>query len=119
MSALDRLRELGISNPDNAVAGGVVLAFALVAVLVALRSMRGPLLTWSARTRWFAAACSAGTAVAWWRMDGAVEGRLLWSLNDQHGFAAADLFGLPPLALAAVVLLAHRPTRWIRLSPSR
>lgn len=46
-------------------------------------------------------------AAAWLLVNSPVEGPVLWSPSERHGLTVADLFGLPPLLLAAVLALVQ------------
>lgn len=71
-----------------------MIAGVVLAGLVLVAGTHDLLGRWGA---WLLAALS----VLWLRVNGPVEGPLLWEVTSDHGLTAADLAGLTGLAVAA------------------
>ena len=52
-----------------------------------------------------------GGSLAWWWVNGSVEGRMLATLSHDHGITAGDLLVVPALALSAGLVAAGAATR--------
>jgi hypothetical protein len=55
-------------------------------------------------------------SLAWWWINGAVEGRSLMAFSPTHGLTKGDLLALPALVLAVgVIAVEAAPSRWRRV----
>jgi len=67
---------------------------------------------WPLAQRLGLAVVSVAGSLAWWWINGAVEGRTLMTVSYTHGVTKGDLLALPALALAAgVIAVAAVPRR--------
>jgi len=85
----------------------------------------GSPLRWPLAQRLGLASVSVGGSLAWWWINGAVEGRILITLSYSHGVTKGDLLAVPALALAVGVLAVEaapsrrRPPRRRLIDPTQ
>ncbi|MDV6314715.1 hypothetical protein M0655_19685 [Gordonia amicalis] len=64
-----------------------------------------------ARPTYRAAAVLVAASVAWFMWNGPVEGRVLISININHGFTESDILSILGVAIAAVTFTRTRERR--------
>lgn len=81
----------------------VAVGVALVAATVALLTQTGP--HWRRTTPHRGALQLVLLSAAWLLVNSPFEGRVLWRVVPNHGLTQADVLVVPPLLVAALLLL--------------
>jgi len=91
--------------PDDPVAPSVFHALVLLNLLFVTGA-------WClARPSYRAAGALAAVSVAWFMWNGPVEGRVLISVNINHGFTESDILSILGVVIAAVTFVRTRERR--------
>lgn len=77
----------------------VALLLATIDALMRLVDPQGP------GSSWRPVGMIVGLSAVWLLANGPVEGRTFWVPLPNHGLTLADLFVIPPLAVAALIML--------------